>query len=48
MIKRRVEPTGPQTSNVSMSILCEVEKPLCDALFDEMALRNGFTQVTVK
>jgi hypothetical protein len=31
-----------------MAMRCEAKKRMCDALFDEMALRSGFTQVTLE
>ncbi|MCL9981885.1 MAG: DUF4019 domain-containing protein [Erythrobacter sp.] len=48
VVKRWVEPTGQDTSRASMAMRCEAEKRLCDALFDEMALRNGFTPVSLE
>jgi Protein of unknown function (DUF4019) len=48
VIKRWVEPTGENTSRMSMAIRCGGEKPVCDALFDEMAMKNGFTPVTLE
>lgn len=44
VIKRWVEPTGEETSRAMMAMRCEAAKRACDALFDEMARRNGFTQ----
>lgn len=48
VIKRWVEPTGENTSRMSMAIRCGGEKRDCDALFDEMALLNGFTPVSLE
>jgi hypothetical protein len=48
VIKRWAEPTGENTSRMSMAIRCGGAKRLCDALFDEMALKNGFTPVSIK
>ena len=48
VIKRWVVATGPQSSRAHMDILCGAEKPQCDALFDEMAYRNGFTPVSIE
>ncbi|MEY4838073.1 MAG: hypothetical protein RLZZ475_1932 [Pseudomonadota bacterium] len=48
VIKRWVEPTGKDTSRASMAMRCEAGKRACDALFDEMALRNGFTPVSLE
>jgi Protein of unknown function (DUF4019) len=48
VIKRWVEPTGENTSRMSMAIRCGGEKRVCDALFDEMAMKNGFTPVTLE
>lgn len=48
VIKRWVEPTGENTSRISMAIRCGGEKRVCDALFDEMALKNGFTPVSIE
>jgi hypothetical protein len=44
VIKRWVEPAGEKGSRAMMAMRCEANKRACDALFDEMALRNGFTQ----
>jgi hypothetical protein len=48
VIKRWVEPTGESTSRMSMAIRCGGDKLICDDLFDEMALRNGFTPVSIE
>ncbi|WP_298467013.1 DUF4019 domain-containing protein [uncultured Erythrobacter sp.] len=48
VLKRWVESTGPETSEMSMGLLCEAEKRLCDGLFEEMALANGFIPVTTE
>lgn len=48
VIKRWAEPTGENTSRMSMAIRCGGEKRVCDALFDEMAMKNGFTPVTLE
>ncbi|MFM7378233.1 MAG: hypothetical protein ACKO1O_08925 [Erythrobacter sp.] len=47
VIKRWVEPTGKDTSRASIAMICEAEKRACDALFDEMAYRNGFVPVKI-
>lgn len=44
VIKRWVEPVGDNASRAFMAMRCDAEKRVCDALFDEMARRNGFTQ----
>lgn len=44
VIKRWVEPAGETGSRAMMAMRCEAEKRACDALFEEMARRNGFTQ----
>lgn len=48
VIKRWVEPTGENTSRMSMAMRCGGEKRVCDALFDEMALMNGLTPVSME
>lgn len=48
VIKRWVEPTGENTSRMFMAIQCGGDKTDCDALFDEMALKNGFTPVSLQ
>lgn len=44
VIKRWAEPVGKDGSRAMMAMRCEADKRVCDALFDEMAMRNGFTQ----
>lgn len=44
VIKRWVEPVGETASRAFMAMRCDADKRVCDALFDEMARRNGFTQ----
>jgi len=44
VIKRWVVPAGEKGSRAMMAMRCEANKRACDALFDEMAMRNGFTQ----
>lgn len=46
VIKRSVKPVGTDNSAASIAMICEAEKPACDALFDEMAYKNGFVPVT--
>lgn len=48
VIKRWAEATGEATSRMSMAIRCGADKRRCDALFDEMALRNGFTPAKIE
>ncbi len=48
VIKRWVKPVGPDSSEMAMGLLCEVEKPICDSLFEEMALINGFIPITME
>ena len=48
MIKRWVEPVGENASRASMAMRCDADKQACDALFDEMAMLNGFTPVSLK
>ena len=48
VVKRWVEPAGEQGSRAMMAMRCEADKRACDALFDEMALRNGFTPVSLE
>lgn len=48
VIRRRVVPTGPDTSRIEMAMECGGEKALCDAVFTEMALANGFIPVTLE
>ncbi len=47
-LKRWVVPVGPDSSEMSMGLLCEVEKPICDSLFEEMALINGFIPISME
>lgn len=44
VIKRWAEPAGEAGSRAMMAMRCEAQKRICDALFEVMALRNGFTQ----
>lgn len=46
VIKRWVKPVGADNSRASIAMICEAEKRACDALFDEMAYKNGFVPVT--
>ncbi|MEL7446639.1 MAG: hypothetical protein AAGK02_12650 [Pseudomonadota bacterium] len=46
VIKRSMIPNADGTSKLAMSMKCEVEKSLCDALFEEMALLNGFVPIS--
>lgn len=48
VIKRWVEPVGENASRAYMAMRCDSHKQACDALFDEMALRNGFTPVSME
>lgn len=48
VIKRWAEAVSENTSSASMAMICEAEKRTCDALFDEMALKNGFTPVSIE
>ncbi|QUL38509.1 DUF4019 domain-containing protein [Erythrobacter sp. JK5] len=48
VIKRWVEPVGPDSSEASIGMLCEAEKPVCDSLFEEMALINGFIPLSIE
>jgi hypothetical protein len=48
VIKRWVEPVGENASRAYMAMRCDADKQECDALFDEMALRNGFTPVSLE
>lgn len=47
VIKRWVKPTGENTSSASMAMICEADKRACDNLYDEMALKNGFTPISI-
>lgn len=44
VIKRWAEPAGEAGSRAMMAMRCEAQKRICDALFEVMALRNGFTR----
>ncbi len=46
VIKRWVEPVGADKSSGSIAMICEGQKAACDAVFDEMAYKNGFVPVT--
>ena len=48
VIKRWAERVDDDTSSISMAIRCGGEKRVCDALFDEMAMKNGFTPVSLE
>lgn len=48
VLKRWVKPVGPESSEMSIGLLCEVEKPICDSLFEEMALINGFIPISME
>lgn len=48
VIKRWVKATGADTSSASIAMICEADKRACDALFDEMAMRNGVTPVSLE
>ncbi|MEL6529727.1 MAG: DUF4019 domain-containing protein [Pseudomonadota bacterium] len=48
VVKRWVKPTGSDNSEMSMGLLCEAEKPVCDWLFEEMALVNGFIPLSLE
>lgn len=48
VIKRWVKPVSENTSSASMAMICEADKRACDALFDEMAMLNGFTPVSLE
>lgn len=48
VIRRRAVPTGPDTSRLEMGMRCGGEKALCDAIFTEMALANGFIPVALE
>lgn len=47
VIKRWVESAEENASRASMAMRCDADKRVCDALFEEMALRNGFTPVSL-
>lgn len=46
VIKRWVEPVGADNSRASIAMICDGQKAACDAVFDEMAYKNGFVPVT--
>jgi hypothetical protein len=48
VVKRWDESAADGTARPMMAMRCEANKRMCDALFDEMALRSGFTQVTLE
>jgi len=48
VIKRWAEPAGEAGSRAMMAMRCEAQKRICDALFEVMALRNGFTQTALE
>ena len=47
VIKRWAEPVGADKSRASIAMICEAEKRACDALYDEMAYKNGFVPVKI-
>ncbi|MEP5938781.1 MAG: DUF4019 domain-containing protein [Erythrobacter sp.] len=46
LIKRTVVPLAEAKSSLKMTMLCESSKRLCDALYVEMAARNGLLPVS--
>lgn len=46
VIKRWAVPNGTDNSAASIAMICESRKSACDAVFDEMAYKNGFVPVT--
>ncbi len=46
LIKRTVVPGADAKSGLKMTMLCETSKRLCDALYVEMAARNGLLPVS--
>lgn len=46
LIKRVISATGETSSQMAMTMLCEAEKPRCDALYAEMAARNGMLPIS--
>lgn len=48
VVLRSVENVPGAGAKVQMSMKCEVEKSLCDALFTEMAMLNGFVPLAEK
>jgi len=46
VIRRTVKHTREGGARMEMAMKCEVEKSLCDALYTEMAARNGIIPVT--
>jgi hypothetical protein len=48
VVKRWDETAADGTARPMMAMRCEAKKRMCDVLFDEMALRSGFTQVTLQ
>lgn len=47
VIKRWAEPVGTGKSRSAIAMICEAEKAACDALYDEMAYKNGFVSVKI-
>ncbi len=46
VIKRSIRNTEQGTAKMDLSMRCEASKPVCDALFVEMATKNGLLPVT--